>query len=196
MGMLTIVGQSAKKVCSRFGLMLLAASVISTGCGSLPRSTAPEPASTAFRFGPLPTKALATCPAGTPTAAVISATPTPLFTLAAIAPVPEPIQIPLGVTSVTLEGSIDGMTQVRYVVWAGAGQTMVVGVGSPNVGVLFHISGVDDKQVYKHLLDGEMNWRGVLPLSQQYLITLDAVGGATTYTLDVAFVDIPASEPP
>jgi hypothetical protein len=73
---------------------------------------------------------------------------------------------------------------------------MVVSVTSPNDSVLFHINGVQDNEVYKHLLDGRSDWLSVLPISQDYLITLDAVGGATSYTLDVAIMTTPSPEPP
>jgi hypothetical protein len=61
--------------------------------------------------------------------------------------------------------------------------------------VLFHVQGASDDQVYKHLLDGELSWLGVLPLAQDYLVTLDAVDGTTSYTMHVSIVDAPTPEP-
>lgn len=171
-------------------LLILIAAALLTACGLFDRATAPETAAPTIIFGPAPTTTSTPRLTSTPIAPVIPATTTPPT------PVPERIQFPPGATSVTLEGPMDGETQVRYLAWAAAGQTMAVTVTSPNVGVLFHINGVQDNHVYKHLLDGEMSWQGVLPLSQDYLITLDAVGGATSYTLDVAITIELTPEPP
>jgi hypothetical protein len=52
---------------------------------------------------------------------------------------------------------------------------------------LFHLHGQADGVVYKHLLDGEMSWQGVLSISQEYVLTLDALGeGSSSYRLVVA----------
>jgi hypothetical protein len=112
-------------------------------------------------------------------------------------PLPAPVRIQFapGASSATRQGTLDGETQARYLLWAAAGQTMTVSVSSPNDSVLFHIQGVEDNQVYKHLLDGELSWLGVLTVTQDYLITLDAVGGATDYTLDVAITTATAPDP-
>jgi uncharacterized protein YgiM (DUF1202 family) len=110
-------------------------------------------------------------------------------------PAPERIQFESGASSTTLQGTLDGEIQDQYLLWAAAGQTMAVTVTSPNTSVLFHIEGVQDGEVYKHLLDGELSWQGILPLSQDYLVTLDAVGGETSYTLDVSIVTAPTPEP-
>lgn len=108
---------------------------------------------------------------------------------------PEPgasrVQFAPGTTSTTISGSLDGQSQVRYVLWAATGQTMVVEVSSPNNGVLFHLQGLHDGQVYKHLLDGESKWQGELPLAQDYLLVLDSVGGPTTYTATISITDEP-----
>jgi hypothetical protein len=110
---------------------------------------------------------------------------------------PEPVRIQFapGTTSAIRQGVLDGTTQARYVLWAAAGQTMRVDVTSPNNGVLFHVQGVSDGQVYKHLLDGEFRWEGDLSLSQDYLITLDGVGRGTNYRLQVSVVNGSAGEP-
>jgi hypothetical protein len=110
-------------------------------------------------------------------------------------PQPVRIQFAPGTSSTTRQGTLDGETQARYVLWAAAGQKMAVSVTSPNNGVLFHVQGVSDGQVYKHLLDGEMSWEGTLSLSQDYLITLDAVGGTTNYTLALSVVNGSTDEP-
>jgi hypothetical protein len=49
---------------------------------------------------------------------------------------------------------------------------------------LFHLHGQADGVIYKHLLE---SWQGVLPISQEYVLTLDALGeGSSSYRLVVA----------
>ena len=103
------------------------------------------------------------------------------------------IQFAPGATSDIITGSTNGENQVHFVLSAAAGQTMVINVTSPNNGVLFHLQGLNDGQVYKHLLDGELSWQGVLPQAQDYLLVLDAVGGATTYTIYVSISEQPST---
>lgn len=108
---------------------------------------------------------------------------------------PEPTRIEFapGTSSAAFESQLTGQNQDRYLLWAAAGQTMSVEIVSTTNNVLFHIEGVSDGQVYKHLLDGESSWQGNLSLSQDYLITVDKVGDTATYTLHVSVVDAPDS---
>lgn len=99
---------------------------------------------------------------------------------------PVRIQFAPGATSATLTGEIVGEQFTQYLLWAAAGQTMSVTVTAPNDNVLFHIDGVADGQVYKHLLDGQVSWQGTLTVSQDYRLTLDQVGDTATYTLYVS----------
>jgi len=103
------------------------------------------------------------------------------------------VQFAPGATSETITGSMDGENQVSYVLEAAAGQTMVITITSPNNSVLSHLQGLNDGQVYKHLLDGELGWQGVVPQTQDYLLVLDAVGGATTFTIYVSISDQPST---
>jgi uncharacterized protein YgiM (DUF1202 family) len=110
-------------------------------------------------------------------------------------PEPQPdavrIEFDPGSTSASIAGALSNGEQARYVLWAAAGQRMSVSVISPQNSVLFHIAGLSDGQVYKHLLDGESEWEGSLTVSQDYLLTLDAVV-AQSYTLRVWVVqDVP-----
>jgi uncharacterized protein YgiM (DUF1202 family) len=100
-------------------------------------------------------------------------------------PEPERIAFAPGETSATITGDLAGGAQIRYILWAAAGQRMAVSVTSPQNAVLFHIEGVSDGEVYKHLLDGETSWEGRLSVSQDYIVTLDAVVDAS-YSLHVS----------
>jgi hypothetical protein len=54
---------------------------------------------------------------------------------------------------------------------------------------LFHLHGQADGVDYKHLLDGEMSWQGMLPISQAYVLTLDALGeDSSSYRLDLLLI--------
>jgi|GEM_PF-886660 len=112
---------------------------------------------------------------------------------------PEPgatrLQFAPGATSETLTGTIDGQTQIRYVLRAAAGQTMVVQVSSSNDSVLFHLQGLHDGQVYKHLLNGESSWQGKLSQTQDYLLALNGAGETTTYSVYISITNGPAELP-
>jgi hypothetical protein len=77
-----------------------------------------------------------------------------------------------------------------YVLTANGGQTMVIDVWSPNKDVHVGVQGVSDKQVFLDVSSKVTTWSGVLPATQDYLITLVSAFGRTSYELDVT---IPAS---
>jgi hypothetical protein len=106
------------------------------------------------------------------------------------------IEFAPGTTSATLIGQVIVGNPAEFLLWAAAGQKMTVRVSSPGEGVLMHIEGVSDGQVYKHMLDGKFSWEGILTTSQDYRVSLDGVGGElATYTLEVSIVNVPAPEP-
>lgn len=94
-----------------------------------------------------------------------------------------------GATSATVQGSFSGQDQARYLFWAAEGQVVSLTVTSPQNSVLFHLEGVQDGQVYKHLLDGEISWQGALTVSQDYLLTIDNSDMPADYTIDLSVVD-------
>jgi hypothetical protein len=96
------------------------------------------------------------------------------------------IQFAPGATVQTVTGTMSGDDQVHYVFTAGAGQTMAIDVAAPGDSVLFHLQGLRDGQVYKHMLSGELSWQGMSPQAQDYLLALNASGASATYTLRVA----------
>jgi hypothetical protein len=109
---------------------------------------------------------------------------------------PVRIEFAPGTSSATLIGQVALGSPAEFLLQAAAGQKMTVGVASPGEGVLLQVEGVDDGQVYKHMLDGKFAWEGILPLSQDYRVALDGVGsGIATYTLEVSIVNVPMQEP-
>lgn len=99
---------------------------------------------------------------------------------------PERITFAPGVNAVAINGVMPGQSQKVYLLTAAAGQSARITVTSPEVSVLFHLHGQEDGVDYKHMLDGELSWEGALPVAQDYVLTLDALGeGQSNYTLEV-----------
>jgi hypothetical protein len=83
-----------------------------------------------------------------------------------------------------------------FLLAASAGQRMSVRALSPGEGLRMRIEGVSDGVVYKPMQDGADSWAGILPLSQDYRVVLDGIGGQiVTYTLEVSIVNAPGPEP-
>ena len=98
---------------------------------------------------------------------------------------PEPTRIRFepGATSATVTGSLEQYGSRLYVLRALAGQTMEVVVTSPNSGVGLSIWGADGIPL-KRYVDERAEWRGALPLTQDYFIQVVSVQ-ATSYVLTV-----------
>lgn len=105
-------------------------------------------------------------------------------TISALEPEATRIQFEPGATSATVTGYVEGQAVERYVLRALAGQTMEVGITSPNNNVLLTIVGEDGIPL-KRYVDGMAQWRGVLPATQDYFIHAVSVGEATGFQLTV-----------
>lgn len=115
-------------------------------------------------------------------------TSTPVYNLPVIGDQPQPtarrIQFAPGSSGATLWSSLPPNGLDAYVLTAQAGQTMTVNV-IPNSGqALLSISGANG-EVLKSTGAGTSSWSGVLPLTQDYFITVSSAGGAMDYTLQV-----------
>lgn len=91
-----------------------------------------------------------------------------------------------GATSASLQGFLAPGGQNQYLLRAQAGQTMYVELEAPPSGVNFAISGVSDGQPYKRLAVASRSFSFVLPITQDYLITVAGDGAATSYSLFVS----------
>jgi hypothetical protein len=80
-----------------------------------------------------------------------------------------------------------------YVMRGLARQVMEVAVDSPNDDVLLNISGADGVPL-KQYADGELQWRGVLPATQDYVLQPVATGSSTSFTL-IVVISPQESEP-
>ena len=145
---------------------------IAAGPGAAPTNTPP---------GPLPTPVVVTA---TPIApAPLPATPAPAT--ATPLPVATRLQFVAGETTSTVDGEINAGQSLYYVVQGTAGQTLSVDVWSPNGDVYLSISGVSNGQV---LLDSALHdtmWTGLLPVDQDYYISVVAGGGRSSYAITV-----------
>jgi hypothetical protein len=101
---------------------------------------------------------------------------------------PRRINFPAGATATTVQGEVGAQAQVVYLFRAGAGQEASVTV-APAGNILFHLEGLSDGVIYKHILDGNSSWEGTLLQTQDYRLTLDNIGPGTTYTVDLSIVD-------
>lgn len=114
-------------------------------------------------------------------------TSVPVYNLPVITDQPSTrrIQFTPGSSSATLWGSLSPNGIDAYVLTALAGQTMTVDVIPTSGQPLLSISGANG-EVLKSAGAGSPNWSGVLPLTQDYFITVSAEGSsAVNYTLQV-----------
>jgi|GEM_PF-765004 len=96
------------------------------------------------------------------------------------------IQFAPGSSSATRWGSLSPNGIDSYVLTALAGQTMTVDVVPTSGQPLLSINGANG-EVLKSAGAGSASWSGVLPLTQDYFITVSAEGGSTmNYTLQLA----------
>ena len=158
----------------RLALALLAGLVLA-GC-NLP---GPATAAPTFVFPTL--TALQPLPSATPLAPT-STLPAPTATTA---PAGTRISFAAGATSDVEQGTLQpGQTQ-KYLLAAGGSQPLIINVDSPNQDLSLSIAGLTTNNV---LLDASKKWNaweGILPASQDYLVTVYAGAAAQNYTLSV-----------
>ena len=105
-------------------------------------------------------------------------------------PGPIRIQFAPGATSATVRGQIartqpgDAEFGREYIVRVLGSQTMEVRITSPHDDVLLSIRSADGMPI-KRYIDGRADWRGVIPSTQDYIITPVSVGGSTDFEVYV-----------
>jgi hypothetical protein len=90
-----------------------------------------------------------------------------------------------GSDTATLTGVLNGGQTLVYVLAAKKDQTMQADVWSPNGDVYLGVSGASSGQVFVSPSDKKTTWGGVLPMDQDYYVSVTAGGGQTSYTLTV-----------
>lgn len=99
----------------------------------------------------------------------------------------EPVRIALDAANpqAVMEAAVEAGAANRYLVYAAAGQTLSIEAASAQNDVLLAIAGASDGQTYKSEMDGAAAWNGVLPVSQDYLISVIPAGARADYSLAV-----------
>ena len=115
-----------------------------------------------------------------------SATPFP--TLPPAGTGPARIQFAPGAVSGAVTGTVTFPSRPQYVLYAFKGQRMTVQIVSPGNAANFSISGDYDGQPLKRLENEDRTWTGILPATQDYLLTVAVPGGSANYTLTVTIV--------
>jgi hypothetical protein len=123
-----------------------------------------------------------------PTATTMPPTPTeapPVPTATATRPAagPERISFASGSTDSTISGELDANGADSYVVRAAAGQLMEVAI-TPAQAVRLAIRGVDGT-VLLDRSEGASFFRGLVPASQDYIVTIEAGAQPASYTMTV-----------
>ncbi len=94
------------------------------------------------------------------------------------------IEFEPGATSATVTGHVGAHQADLYVLRALEGQTMEVVLDSPAEDVLLEIWGEDGIPLKRHV-DGETEWTGELPATQDYFVHVVSFGSAADYALTV-----------
>lgn len=97
---------------------------------------------------------------------------------------PKRISFPSGGTSATVDGPIVSGSVQPFVLRALAGQTLQATVSSPASDVYLSVRGADG-EIFLQFAEGQTTWSGVLPKNQDYLLSVYAAGGNTTFALTV-----------
>lgn len=111
-------------------------------------------------------------------------TPTATPTTAA----PERIQFAPGATSATVTGHVEFPVRKEYVLRALIGQQMTVAISSTGNLANFAVQGVTDGQPLKRVENEDRTWTGILPLTQDYLLTVAVPPGAADYVLHITII--------
>ena len=97
---------------------------------------------------------------------------------------PKRIQFARGATATTVNGELARRGIDRYVLTAMAGQLMQVAVNSSGEAVVLAMQG-EDGMILLNRGNGEADWSGVLPKSQDYIVSVISTGSAADYSLTV-----------
>lgn len=115
----------------------------------------------------------------------------------------EAIQFAPGATAATRWGTLSGPEKHQYTLRVLAGQTLAIDAWGETTNIALEIRGISDGVVYKGALqhfEADYNrWRGVVPLTQDYQITLNlgiGTGEPSNYTLNVSVPPLVVQPPP
>jgi len=160
-------------------LTALVAIITLAGC-NLPVATGPSPTPSLDTSTPLPALASPTSlpPAPTPPAPTVSPTPSLLR-----------ISFPTGATAGVEQGTLQAGGIQAFVLAASQTQPMIVMVDSPAHDLTADIIGQNTGNTLLPASQKESTWEGILPATQDYLITVHGGASEEAFTLTV---DIPS----
>jgi hypothetical protein len=98
---------------------------------------------------------------------------------------PQVINTNVGNTADTIKGNLTAGSTVNYLIHGSAGQVLGVSLASTKYSVGLTILGLDDNQPLVNYLSGTNTWNGLIPVTEDYMIKLNAVGQTSDYTLNV-----------
>ncbi len=103
------------------------------------------------------------------------------------------IVFPEGMHSVSYSGRSRPFGLDRYTLQAQAGQLVTVSLTSPNADVFLSIVGLVELDALVLGSEEVSSWSGVVPATQEYAISVFAIGLETAYTLDVEIAAPPVT---
>ena len=122
-------------------------------------------------------------------------TPLPTLTLVptissfpTLPPVPIRVQFAPGGISATVSNTVTFPSRVEYILRAMKDQQMTVSISSTENAANFAVTGVADGQPLKRLENEDRLWTGLLPATQDYLISVATPGGSAAFMLTVTIV--------
>ena len=96
------------------------------------------------------------------------------------------VQFPHGQIGAVLKGSIVDDSMNQYLLGARVVQTMSVHITSPNKQAQFDVYPLEDRPALVNSgAEDTMDWKGQLPESGHYVVSVYSVGDDTFYTLGV-----------
>jgi hypothetical protein len=98
---------------------------------------------------------------------------------------PQLINISQGDPANPIKGNLPAGNATYYLIHGSAGQTMNVSLSSTKYSVGLTLYGLADTQPLVNYLSGTNTWTGLIPITEDYIIKLNAVGHASGYTLNV-----------
>jgi hypothetical protein len=98
---------------------------------------------------------------------------------------PQLINISQGDPADTIKDNLSAGNAIYYLIHGSAGQVMNVSLSSTKYSIGLTIYGLDNNQPLVNYLSGTNTWAGLIPVTEDYIIKLNAVGQASDYTLNV-----------
>jgi len=98
---------------------------------------------------------------------------------------PNLINIKPGDPADAIQGNLPAGSATYYLIHGSASQVLNVSLASTKNSVGLTIYGLDDTQPLVTYLSGTNTWAGLIPVTEDYIIKLNAVGQTSDYTLNV-----------